>query len=226
MNKINVVIEKLKNDLEDLVAANIIYDIGIDTYQREIARYGSNSIELAESFFCADSMNIIKLLIDLYSSPSKALRWKYAIGATDMILDQFALTLEEKVIFTKVVYKSFFEEYGGTKELKISLDKKFRENRKEIESIFEKENLSNDSERLNSLLMIRKTSTEEIISKILEMKQESMLRPEFSNLISSLIHMMINRLFTYHQRKNELVVYYFLNKHYKTLLARMELAAR
>jgi thiopeptide-type bacteriocin biosynthesis protein len=59
---ISIVIAKMHLVLDELLEENLVWKVQIDTYQREIERYGERSIEDSETLFWHDSEMILQYL--------------------------------------------------------------------------------------------------------------------------------------------------------------------
>lgn len=93
-------------------------------------------------------------------------------------------------------------EFVGGRELKVTLDMKFRKYRSLIGTSLNQPSRKGDSHGLRRSLAIIK-------SKCHPWSEERRFR-----LISDLLHMHMNRFFNSEQRKHELIVYYLRFKHY------------
>lgn len=212
----NTVVKQMLNLFELLKEKYLIYNISIDSYKRELLRYGNNSIELSESYFYIDSNLVIDVL-----SQDLSFRTKYSIASIYSILNEFEFDEKEKIQFVSNMAENFFIEHGGNKLTKISLDKKYREIRNEIHSIFTKKDEYNETELLLiNNLKLRIDQTSELLGELNILKKKNKLEVELNHFVSSLIHMMINRLFPSKQRTQEFITYYFLKKELKSLNAR------
>ena len=220
-SKYGEILSILNNELQNLVNKNLIIKIQTDTYDRELNRYGYNTIELAEKLFYYDSVCCTNILSLLDPNQGSTIRWQISLRATDQLLDDFGLSVEEKYNFMAILSKSFFTEHGGKKELKFQLDDKYRKVRLEVERILNREL---DSEReiypLIKFLDEKGIHVRLIANEINEIRQLNLLEVNYFELLSSYVHMMLNRLFMAKQRTNEFVVYDILARNYKSILAR------
>jgi thiopeptide-type bacteriocin biosynthesis protein len=219
------IISIIHTELDSLIEEGIIYEILTDTYIREIKRYGDNSIELAEDLFYHDSVSCVNSLALLNSEDKDTVRWHIALRATDELLNDFGLSIEEKYNLMEILSKQFFEEHGGNKELKILLGDKFRQHRSVIEKLL---NRSIDQDRppeMGQLIeVIHELSNNQrtTVQKIRDLYESGELQVDFNNLLSSLIHMKLNRAFMSQQRKNEFVIYDLLTRYYKSTIAKVK----
>ena len=108
----------------------------------------------------------------------------------------------------------FSEENNINKNLEVSLDKKYRFLRKDIEQIF-------SDKQFNTLITKNTKRANLIINEIISAsKQENYF--EISSAIEDLIHMSLNRFFKSKPRKHEFVLYYLLNSHYRSMTSRLK----
>lgn len=215
------IISAIHKELETLLKDGLISKIQTDTYTRELKRYGDNSIELAESVFYHDSVCCANAISLLDAEEGNVIRWQFALRITDQLLDDFELELEKKYDLMCHLSQNFFMEHGGKKELKIQLDDKFRKLRKDIESVLDRStDSSKDIYELIEIIEKRGEAYREVVQDIIRLQQSGNLKVNFTDLLCSFIHMMLNRIFLSKQRLNEFVIYDLLTKHYKSSLAR------
>lgn len=217
------VLQYINSELEPLINENIIAKIQTDTYTRELDRYGDTSIKLAEQLFYNDSVFVTNMLAMLDADNSGTIRWQIAIRSVDAFLNDFKLTLEEKHLLIEMLSNSFFQEHGGQQELKTQLNNKYRTLRDQLEEIMniEKEE-GKEYYPIIGLLNDRSESNLLIVDNILELQSKNQLQPNINELLASLLHMNIDRLFIGRNRTNEFIVYDLLARHYKSKLARIK----
>lgn len=218
LDNIGTIASIVMKHINPFILQGLVTNTQIDTYKREVERYGQNSIELSESLFYQDSIATLDLLDSTTGDEGNLLRWQFGLRSIEDLLELFAFTLDEKIDLMKTLKTSFFEEHGGDKELKVQLDNKFRNSRKHVESVMNKE-LENNYPLIN-LLHHKKTHMRPIAEKIMQLNKNKQLSISIDNLLSSYIHMMLNRIFNARQRICELVIYDLLHKYYKSKYAK------
>ncbi|MEO8516703.1 MAG: thiopeptide-type bacteriocin biosynthesis protein [Flavobacterium sp.] len=205
------VISKLHTVFEELMQQDIIWKIQIDTYQREIERYGVKTIEDSESLFCYDSemmLNYISLQPYFINENTQLL---FSFLAIDSFLNSFSLTIEQKLELTSKLQESFKKEFNANKILKKEFDKNFRALSDEITSFLNYKQEGDFSE-LYDLVRVKEKNTIKLISGI-----KDKLEIPLDFFLSSHIHMMINRQFTSKQRQYECLIYDHLHRFYKRI---------
>ncbi len=219
--KLGEVVTTISKYVMPYLEKGLITKIQTDTYNRELERYGGNSMIAAESFFHIDSVITLQLLDAIEGDAGEEIRWQFGIRSVDELLDNFQYTLADKLFVLASLKNSFINEHGGHKELKQQLGTKYRKLRKPVEEIL---NRDLDGQReISPLIQLLAYKTEQmkpVAEAILKLKNNGELQLHLNDLMASFIHMLLNRLFKARQRTHEMVIYDFLHNHYKSVLAR------
>ncbi|MCS4301684.1 lantibiotic dehydratase [Chryseobacterium sp. BIGb0232] len=182
----------------------IIHKIVMDTYNREIERYGESTIDHMESIFHFDSECVCSLLKE--AELTETVTWKFAIVGVDRILDDFGYNpTEKRDIMNQLAhgYSNMVDE-----DSKTTLKDKYRNNRSDLL------NLLTENNDFNKIVNIRTKKTASYIVDIRKLQSEQMVK----SLVISYIHMFINRMFASKPNLYESILYYFLHKSYDSLL--------
>jgi lantibiotic biosynthesis protein len=169
----------------------LVWKVQLDTYQREIERYGEVSILKSEMFFFHDSLLYLNCLADEGFRTDEQVRFLLALKNVDRWLDLYNMSLEEKVTYCNEMTNVFVTEFD--KSVKIQLDLKYRELRNLIPSFLNSEMFEGEFAKRDKIL-------------------KGMISP--GEDISSYIHMSMNRWFIAEQRLLEYMCYLFCSKHY------------
>ncbi|HRI20067.1 MAG TPA: lantibiotic dehydratase [Panacibacter sp.] len=198
-----------------------IWKVQTDTYNRETQRYGSNTTGIAEDIFYHDSVSVLQMLNETWGDEREQIRWLWAMRAIDELLEGFNLSLAQKLELTDVIKQSFAKEFNADKFLKEQLNVKFRNHRQAIENIMDKGKDSTSSLLpLLQMLADKAAHTKPLAGEILKFHSEGSLEVSLTELLSSYIHMLINRVITSKARLHEMVIYDFLYRHYRALSGR------
>ena len=73
------------------IEQDLIWKVQVDSYQREIERYGIGAMEQAEELFFHDSRMIVDMLDMIAGDEGEKYRWFFALRAIDTLLDDFHL---------------------------------------------------------------------------------------------------------------------------------------
>jgi thiopeptide-type bacteriocin biosynthesis protein len=206
-----VIISKLYPVLNALVEENSIWKIQTDTYQREIERYGENTMMDSETLFWHDSEMILSYLdVKPYFLKNET-QLLFSFCAIDSFLNSFSLTIEDKLNLMNELQTSFKTEFDADKNLKKEMDKHYRELFPEIADFLTGKAINEYPEIFNCIA-VKQTQTIEIAQKI----KDNLEIPLYSFLMSH-IHMTINRQYNSKQRFYELLIYDHLHRYYKML---------
>ncbi|WP_157885788.1 thiopeptide-type bacteriocin biosynthesis protein [Chryseobacterium cucumeris] len=211
------IISEMHKALNPLVSKDLIWKVQLDTYNREVERYGKNTIEYSEILFYYDSIMVVDYLNNFND---ENLRWMFSLIAIDNHLDIFNYNLNEKYNLLNSLSTGFKNEFIQSKTLNQGLNDRYRLYRKDIESVMNK---TNEYSLFYSILENKKRSLKKISDYIISLKEKNNLEVDFDELNSSYIHMMMNRLFSMENRKFEMVCYEFLNRYYKSKIAQQKL---
>jgi thiopeptide-type bacteriocin biosynthesis protein len=205
-----VVLERLYSEMAN--SEHTVYRIQTDTYEREMERYGNATMAFSENIFYYDSECILRMLDLLEEEEGENYRWLLALRGVDTLLDDFGYTLAAKFSLLKLLQKNFYEEFGGGKPLLLQLNDKYREEMRKISSILDPaQDVDNGIQEATAFMADRSRKIKERLAAV------QIDHPD--DLLSSYIHMFLNRMLLSNQRKHELVIYHFLSRYYESMIA-------
>lgn len=209
-DRVGNVVMTIHNTLKHLIVSGHIRKIQYDTYEREIERYGMETIEDSEHLFFNNSM----ACLELFKILNKTTIDNRVFVATKMIksiLDCFCFDSQVQVEVIDYLSTSFKKEFGIQKHSK-QINRLYRQWRSELTHFMN--GTSTDSLLLDCDSIINKMGSldKPFICSI--MKKVPLHRQ--IELVYSYVHMMMNRLFVSRQRMMELIVYECLYKYYKS----------
>lgn len=180
-----------------------IWNSQIDTYKRELKRYGYQLIYPSEEAFHQDSKYVLRILEHIADQQNESLKLMACVKGVSDMLDCFDLSVEHKIAVTCKMRDAYFKEFNGGKRTKQELDAKYRILRPEAEAFFRQR------DELHFILQERFAALHTVFNSI--SWQDHLTDKD--NFMTSHIHMFVNRLFNSSQRKIELVVYDILTKY-------------
>lgn len=213
------VTKRINNILQPYKTNRIIHNIIIDTYKREIERYGSEYIESCEEIFSSDSFAVCNYLGKYKNNDD--LRWVFSAIGVNGYLNDFKFNIEEKIKILSIVSDQFFKEFGGSKRLKIQLDHKYRQAREILSIYLSGNDISNEAKDFLEIIQARSDSNRNAVLKLTEDIKKNNGKDELIDIVQSIVHLFLNRLFSSNHRKQEMVLYYIMWKHYKSEKAKM-----
>lgn len=202
----------INKHLDPLLQSGQVYRVAYDTYERELERYGEGNMEICETIFQVDSEEILALLSLLKEDPGY-LRWLSGMLGVDHLLAAFGLELSEKISLVTELRNAFMNEFSNYSNLKYKLDTTYRENRSHIEQFFS----GLDYEPIHSILDNRLDAIKKLVFSLYSENNDKSVALD---LLPSLSHMFINRLFFSRQREHEMIIYYLLVKQYTSIFNR------
>ncbi|TGE25956.1 hypothetical protein E5K00_12420 [Hymenobacter aquaticus] len=182
-----------------------IWKTQIDTYRRELERYGHRTMELSESLFFEDSRAVLTILEEA-GNDDNATPWIWGLRQINALLDAFDCTLPQKLALLHGLKESFAQEFGMDKTLKLQLDAKYRSFRSAIQRTLHEEDFLGAANR----------HMRTIACQINEVERQGELDVDKGQLLGSYIHMLLNRLIPVDARLHEMVLYDFLHRQYQS----------
>jgi thiopeptide-type bacteriocin biosynthesis protein len=217
---IGYIAAEIKKAIIPYVDNDLIYKVQVDTYKREIERYGSNSIEIIEHLFWQNSLLVYDYLNQVTEDPNEKVRWLFSMRTIDSFLNSFNYDLEKKLELLTVMANSYGKEHNINSALINQLSDRYRSEKKEIYNFmrFEIHDINDYTEMLHLINMANERSVA-YTQKILKLAENNSLMITLDNLMISCIHMFMNRIFRSRQRLHEMVIYGFLFRYYRSQLA-------
>lgn len=204
---------KINTALQKYVEQHIIYKIQTDTYVRELERYGRDTMVVSEELFFYDS---VMLLDGMERIEDEELYFLFVVKAIDSLLNSFDYDNKEKLELVSQNSLAFKREFNADKLLNKQLDKKYRGLKNKLTSFLERDYMGEDYSILDQIIDDKAKKSVSAIQKIRNKCQEKELEMPLDDLLSSYIHMLVNRAFRSKQRFYELVCYDFLLRYQKT----------
>jgi thiopeptide-type bacteriocin biosynthesis protein len=217
----------LEKHLSSLVSMGIINNIQVATYQRELERYGADSIETVEDYFFHNSVCTAELMRLFNSDASQQYRFISGLLGVHRLYEAFGYDMATRMKLVEEGTLSFAKEFGVAQSAHL---------RDQI-----KDNYRKEMPMLDQLIGGKTTAQEIAFFKnvsALYSRQQKSLKPvneklrngsfhkTLDELMPSMIHMFVNRFFNTNQRYHEMMIYQFLSKYYASLLAREKYAQK
>ncbi len=190
--------------LQEYIDFGEISGFTLDTYQREVERYGKKTMEDAEFLFWKSSESILEEYLHFDDEEKIVVSMFYI----DRMLDFLGLSVQEKLNWIREYNLAFKYEFNADKKLNSQLDKKYRAFiPKYTEFVSSDEYLS-----FRQYIVANIADAEKQLQNIIENYNAPL-----SKFFQSIFHMHINRMFISDQRVFEMIIYDYLFRYYKTL---------
>lgn len=215
------ILQRFYNCLAPACENGLIAQIQLDTYQRELERYGAGTIELAEQLFEMDSELALQIISHLDGDYGDSIRWKIGLLIIDSYFKAFRLDAESIIAFTGNQAAAFEAEFNFGKDQRIQMDKSYREKRSAVEYVLKGEYTADDE--CSPLYELVNAFRTQLYNNAVAIYEKAGAASTIAYL-PSFIHMSVNRFFRSRQRLHELLVYTFLHKYYTSVVARQKKA--
>jgi len=221
---IQKLILQLRKQVQPLIKEGHVFSLSMETYQREIERYGADTIELSEQLFHYDSLAVMKGIELLNKVNDENIRWKIGLVSIDLLLDDFKLPLPNRVILLEKLYKGFMPEYvyishkENNKLFKASADKQLRAHKQFLDNVLRLKKYTKFTPYVDPFLK-RSHSNRTIVPLI---KVNLPDNKALADLLQSYLHMALNRWFCIKPRMHEFIIYFFMYKTYNSIAKRNE----
>jgi lantibiotic biosynthesis protein len=219
------VLSALHEAAAPLLAGGSLWKIQLDTYEREVERYGGvEGIALAERVFQADSEAVLEILELIDEGDAGAdERWRLAIAGVDRLLGDFGLELEARRSSVEAARRQFEKNLDAEAGVRRQIGERFRKESKSLELLLDP---SRDSESslAPGLAILRNRSDRlaPLVEELRALERTGRLSLQLAELVPSVVHMHVNRILRSGHHGQELVLYDFLARLYETRAIRAQ----
>jgi len=211
----NLLLDKVYALMKDFYRKGFVSKMMSDSYDREIDRYGQSTIDVCEDLFHHDSIFVGDVISGLGEQYPEQDLWKVVILSLDQYYTDMGFDMDKKLQMAERSKVSYGMEFNlSQKPVKISIDKKFRALRPELAFLEDENAWPQHMGVIKEFLQKRSQNTRKKLTELAALDKPGIL--------TSLLHMHVNRLFKSDQRFNEFVMYYMTFKYYKSMAARMK----
>src|SRR6266704_5045369 len=191
-----------------LLEAGQLWRVQLDTYEREVERYGGDrGVELAEQVFAADSEAVLAIMGPLSGDTGLDLRWHVAIRGMDLLFDDLGLTLQEKRSAARQARAGFGREFGIDGNFRSQVSQRYRAERARLEALLDP-GQALPAPLAVGLEALRRRSLQlaPVTAELRRLGQAGPLSATLADIAMSYAHMHVNRLLRSAQRAQELVL--------------------
>jgi lantibiotic biosynthesis protein len=227
-SNVGIIISQVSKVIEPYLSSGVISGLNIDSYTRELERYGFNTIEIAESIFWRNSLLACELSRLLPGEQYRNLRLLSGMHYINYVLGLTDFSQDERIAFCNDCFKAYAQEHAldTNKKLKDTLKDGYRESLPLIKGLFGTSNGITLPEKDGILKALTVPgSAHEDDWRMLMVKLKKSAKPSLNKTIRDHIHMFYNRLMEDSQRTAELKVYDYLYKFYRSQQVQQSLVA-
>jgi lantibiotic biosynthesis protein len=217
------VLPRLRELTEPLLQAGQLWRIQLDTYEREVERYGGpGGMEYSERIFHADSEAVIEIMRQLPGDAGAERRWQLALRGIDQLFGDLGLDLAQRREIARAARRGYGREFGAGAEFQHAISGRFRRERAALEPVLGAGGDAPPEVAGCVQALDRRSAAIAVAARQLRVLAGTGAGPvpELAELAMSLAHMHVNRLLRSAQRAQELVLYEMLDRLYTSRLAR------
>jgi thiopeptide-type bacteriocin biosynthesis protein len=216
------VLPALSELIEREVARGRVWKLELDTYEREVARYGGGrAIDLAEALFHSDSDAAVALLRAAPGDAGMDARWKIALAGIDRLFEDFGLSLESKRALARRQRDGYAAEFGAGTHLKKGIGGRYRDVKDELTAILRGHPGGDPVVGRGLEILGERTRTgAPVVAQIRDLDVAGALSVTIDELAATLAHVWVNRALRSAHRAQEYVIYDLLDRLYAAEAAR------
>jgi thiopeptide-type bacteriocin biosynthesis protein len=215
------VLPRLTSMASRLIANRALQRVEADTYEREVERYGGSlGVVLSERVFEADSVAVGDVLRVMIGAGQADERWHAALVGMHLLLVDFCDGVEAMLDTVQGQRNAFGYEFGVGTAAERVLGQRFRDQRANIERWL---TTGLELQAVNAAYATRSATLLPIARELRGLQAEGRLCHPLTgkaSILASYLHMHAIRTFRSHCRSQELVLYDFLTRAYRSQLAR------
>jgi thiopeptide-type bacteriocin biosynthesis protein len=216
------VLPRLQAAAAPLLEAGQLWRMQLDTYEREVERYGGDrGVELAERVFAADSEAALAIIGPLFGDLGLDLRWRLAMRGMDLLFDDLGLTLEEKRSVARRAREGFGREFGIDGNFRSRVSQRYRAQRSHLEALLDSAQAP-PAPLVAGVEALRRRSLQiaPVTAELRRLARSGQLSATLADIAMGYAHMHVNRLLRSAQRAHELVLYELLDRAYSARAGR------
>jgi thiopeptide-type bacteriocin biosynthesis protein len=216
------VLPSLEAAAAPLLEAGQLWRMQLDTYEREVERYGGDrGAELAEQVFAADSEAVLSIIEPLCGDAGLDLRWRLAMRGMDLLFDDLGLALEQKRSIARRAREGYGREFGIDGSFRGRVGQRYRAERARLEALLDPRQAPS-APLAAGLEALRRRSLQlaPVTAELRQLAQSGRLSATLADVAMSYAHMHVNRLLRSAQRAQELVLYELLDRAYSAQAGR------
>ncbi len=201
-----------------------VWKVSTDTYDREVERYGGDAgIDLAERLHAVDSDAVLQVLrildSDTFSETAPDARWKLCLYATDRLLADAGLDVQQRREWAKNGAAGYRPEYPNALNLDPGIGQRWRAERADVTAMLD-DTSEHVCEPARRVFRQRSDLMVPLLDDLAARARRGELTQSYHHLLHSFSHLNAVRLLRSAARTHELILLSFLDRHYASQIAR------
>jgi thiopeptide-type bacteriocin biosynthesis protein len=212
----DVALGALQTGLEPYLEDGSVWRVQLDTYEREVERYGGpEGILTAERLFHLDSEAAVEAVTATRGDSQG--RWRLALLGVDALLGDLRFEVARKVLVVDQLRDHLHRLVAPKERLSDLFRQSFRTQRADLEALLAS---SGPSPPGAGALETRSSRSKSVIAELLESERAGRLTRRIAGIAGSLAHLHVNRMLSAAPRQEELRMYDHLARLYRSQTAR------
>lgn len=208
--------------VDPLITNGSVWRTQIDTYERELARYGGpEGMEVSEALFCVDSRAALELLTGS-GTATEAEAWTMTLVGLDALLTDLSITLVQKLEIVTDLSRVVAQDLPTGRDWVRQVGLRFRQKRSQVDGwLSAGANEGGDPwlRATRRVLERRSIGVQTATAKLKALNHRGRLTASMPALVGSYLHMHANRMLDGSINAQEVVLYEFLRRHYRAEIA-------
>ncbi|MEZ4386975.1 MAG: lantibiotic dehydratase [Candidatus Krumholzibacteriia bacterium] len=221
----SVVLPGLVAALDSDRLRGLVHRVRQEGYTRENDRYGGpQGTRLAEELFNADSQAVAEIITVVAPDALQESRLFIAMLGVDTMLDDFDLSLQDKLELARRRYGDFASELRISKQTFRAISREYRAQESLMASIWDgpvEARLGPAIATGRDAFLRRSRCLDRVIGQLRELQEQGLLSRPIESIVPSFLHMHVNRLIHTRARAHECLVFSYLSRLYSSRCARM-----
>jgi thiopeptide-type bacteriocin biosynthesis protein len=211
------VLPEIERALEPHLASGAVWRMQVDTYERELERYGGDAgIDACERVFWIDSEAVLAILELLEGDAGADIRWRLALRGADQLLEALGLPDAARGALFARARDDLGREHHADAAFYARLGDRWKRERPALEALLARDPaIDADHDYAPALEILAERS-----ARLAALRPAPRDVPGWEGFAWSLVHMHANRLLHASQRAQELVLYDFLRRWHEARRAR------
>ena len=202
------VLPRLHAALRPLEEQRLVSGLRLDTYRREVERYGGPAaIEAVERIFCVDSDRVAAMLALLQGDEGLDARWRLGLLGSDLLLRDLGLEGDRKLRTVRLMRDTLRQEFKTAPATLRAIAHKFGAERAALIQLLRGGAARDELDAGVACLESRTPLWAEAMERLHALDEDGCLDGGLEQVATSLVHMHLNRVLRSAHRANELVLY-------------------
>jgi thiopeptide-type bacteriocin biosynthesis protein len=215
------VLPRLWHCLDQHASEGRIWRMTLDTYEREIERYGGiRGMEAAERLFQIDSELALELLSSIPDHLGTKTRWQLAFVSVDLLLAGLGLDTAARRQIVNNMGKFQEKNFEVNPRYRKQISDRFRGERQTLEKMLDDPRAGGFPEAAIAALEHYTEQLKTVRQELEQQQQAGSLTTGIPELAGNYVHMHLNRMFRSAANAQEMVLYDFLARSYDSRMAR------